>query len=640
MADSDSKLDKLKQSLYRRIGRPGQSRGWSRFTSTEHHTPEDWTHEHPRPSENAPVQQPRSGISLPVKFFIFSAIFFVIALGIAAFVIVRGTNVVSSENIDISVSGPVLVAGGDPFTLQVAVVNRNSAPLEQVDLLVEFPEGARDPDAPSEELTHTRETLGDIESGERVSHTISAMLFGEEDVRKEIVVGIEYRVAGSNAIFFKDKSFDIQIGQTPLGVLIDMPTEVNSGDEITLSIDVVSNSAETLENVALNVEYPFGFSFSDSSPEPSVGSTLWHLGNLEPHGRRTIRITGVIEGQDNEERTFRFNAGLAEGAGTQDIATTLLIAKRSLTISRPFVQVDLTLDNSADEVHVVPPNRPVSATVLWSNNLPIPVEDVVIEATLSGSVLDESSVQVLNGFYRSIDNTIIWDKTRVPVLARLDPGARGQFTFEFLGQDPRKTFFKNGELTLTVTISGQRVGDTAATTGEVSSSVSKKVQFASLVDLKGQVVYSTGPFENTGPIPPEAEKETTYTITWSVTNTSNDLLGATVSAALPDYVSWVGAVSPASEVVHFNPVGAEVRWDLGSVALGKGYQTAPREVSFQVSILPSISQVGSSPTVIGEATLSAQDVFTGVTLHDVEQALTTAIVSDPIYRFGSGDVTQ
>lgn len=639
MQEDKHRLDELKQSLYRRGQGEYKPRKWLPFTNKKQDVPGDWTHNHKQADMTGVVKPKRSRRNLSVRFFIFSVIFFLISLGIAAFLINRGSNLVSADNIDLVVSGPVSVAGGEPIKLQVDVTNRNNTTLEVVDLLVEFPDGTRDTEH-QEELRRTRELLGDLTPGASQSRNISALLFGEEHSQKEISVGIEYRVPGSNAIFFKESIFKVQIGTAPISILVDMPTQTNSGDDVEIVAEVISNVSETLENVVVSVEYPFGFAFKEAQPDADVGDDLWLIGDLEPEGRRTIHILGTLEGQDSEERTFRFAGGLSGSVDTEALATTLLAIKRSITISRPFLQAELTFGGVSGDVYAAEPFQPAVGTITWQNNLPTTVENVVVEASLTGDALNELSVSAQNGFYRSIDNTILWDKSRYSQFARLQPGARGQLTFEFTSQDPRSTVFTEGAVDIELTISGNRIGDTPDTTGPISSSVQKRVQFSSAVDFDSRGVYSVGPLENTGPLPPRPEQPTTYTVIWSVSNTSNDLVDGQVSAALPNYMEWVGTVSPSSENVTFNNVTSEVVWDMGLVSSGSGYTSPPREVAFQVRIVPSTSQLNTAPVILGAGTFTAHDTFTGTVRRAVGRDLTTAITTDPQYTPNDGKVSQ
>lgn len=644
MADERSKLDELKQALYERGKTLATPSRWGQYSKKRAGTEAgDWKHEHTRPSEAPGVtveKKPSTAMGLPIRLFIFSVIFFVIALAVAAFIITRGSNVVSSENIDITVSGPAQVGGGEVFTLQIDVTNRNNTTLELVDLIVEYPAGTRTSDGTQDPLPRSRVSLGSLTPGQRASQTVTARLFGEEGTEREIVVGIEYRVEDSNAIFFKDKVFAVEIGTSPLSLLIDIPPEVNSGKTIDITVEIVSNAEETIEDVALAIEYPFGFLFDEAEPSPNSSDNFWMIGDLAPEGRRTITLSGTMEGQDEEERTFRFIGGLAGGGIVREISTAILEAQRTLVIKRPFVQVDLVLNGSTDPIYIADPRRAVSAGIRWQNNLTVPVEDVVVTAELIGDALDEGSVQVLSGFYRSIDNTIIWDETRVSAFDRLEPGAKGTLNFDFRLQDPESALLRNDTVDIRVTIAGNRIGTTQGTTGEISSSVTKTVQVASAATIASHAVYSVGPFTNTGPLPPEVDKETTYTITWALSNTSNDLANAVVSAALPNNVRFIGTVDPSSESVTYNEFGREVRWDIGSVPAGIGYTSPPREVAFQVALVPSISQVGSAPLLVGPATLRGYDLFTETTVQSTSGEATTMITTDPTYSIGITRVVE
>jgi hypothetical protein len=118
-------------------------------------------------------------------------------------------------------------------------------------------------------------------------------------------------------------------------------------------------------------------------------------------------------------------------------------------------------------------------------------------------------------------------------------------------------------------------------------------------------------------------------VTWTVTNPSNDLSGAKVVTVLPTYVDWRGTISPTTEKVTYDDKNRTVTWDLGSVPARTGYDnTAARELSFQVTMTPSLSQINNSPNLTGVVTLNANDDFTNTNIQVVKQGVTTKI-DDP-----------
>jgi hypothetical protein len=160
------------------------------------------------------------------------------------------------------------------------------------------------------------------------------------------------------------------------------------------------------------------------------------------------------------------------------------------------------------------------------------------------------------------------------------------------------------------------------------------------ISLVAKALYNDGSFKNTGVIPPKAEKTTTYTINWSISNTFNNTSNVTVSAVLPSYVKFINNINPQNEAVTYNDVSGEVVWNVGNIKTNTGYISAPRQVSFQVSLLPSLSQIGTVPILIGDSTLRATDVFTNAPLSSAVDALSTDIVGDSLYRYGQGVVVK
>ena len=115
------------------------------------------------------------------KIFIASLAFFILSIGVAAFVFLGGTNLVSSKNVDIKVSGPVSVGGGQQSSFDINIVNQNNTDLEAVNLIVEYPEGTRDAADLSKDLKRDKFAIGTVKSGKSYTQKISAVFFGEKE---------------------------------------------------------------------------------------------------------------------------------------------------------------------------------------------------------------------------------------------------------------------------------------------------------------------------------------------------------------------------------------------------------------------------------------------------------------------------
>ena len=230
---------------------------------------------------------------LLVSFFIVSLLFFIGSIIFASFLYLGGTNVVSPENVDISVIGPVSVKGGEDFNLQIMISNNNNTSLESADLLITYPVGSRINGTESSDGRY-RESLGTIAPNQVINKTIKSAVFGEENSDKEIRVSIEYRNENSNAILGKDKSFTTLISSSPLSLFVDAPDEVNSNQDISLNLKVTSNSSETIKGGILSATYPAGFLFKSAIPQPTSGEDTWNLGDIKKGSEKIIKIKGII----------------------------------------------------------------------------------------------------------------------------------------------------------------------------------------------------------------------------------------------------------------------------------------------------------------------------------------------------------
>jgi hypothetical protein len=173
----------------------------------------------------------------------------------------------------------------------------------------------------------------------------------------------------------------------------------------------------------------------------------------------------------------------------------------------------------------------------------------------------------------------------------------------------------------------------------VSSSKDIVLKVPTTIGLIAESRRTSGPFTNTGPIPPKADLETTYTVSWTITNTVNDLTQTSVSAKLPYGVVWKGLVSPGSEKVSYDPDKRIVVWNVGNVTYGAGFSSSPRSVSFQLGLTPSANQTGSSLPLTSDASAQAVDSYTGMAVSASDPAVTTRYL-DSTFRDGDDKVVQ
>lgn len=560
-------------------------------------------------------------VRLAGVFFVAAFVFFIVALGIAGYFFYFGGNAVSVDKVTIDIQGPTTVAGGDTVPLSLTITNKNPVAIDNATIEIDFPSGTRDAANVLNAYPHYIENLGTLPSGASVTRSIKAVLFGAAGQALELPISFSYGAAGSNATFAKKSSYTLAISSTPLSVSVDTLSETVSNKPLTLTLTVRSNATVPLSNVVLSGAFPFGFSVTSSSLPLNNSSFL--LGTLAPGASKTITLTGILTGQNNEQRVFHFTVGTANGASNQTLSVSYMTQDATVTIAAPFIDTTLALNGDTSGAATIAPGSTQSVTVSYSNTLATSVTNAIVAISLSGSAIDYNSIQTTSGFYRSADHTIVFSTDTDPSLASLAPGASGIGAFSFstlpagaLGPSPTVNF--------TVSVSGTRIGQTNVPE-TVNSSVTKTFKVATAVALSAFSLHSSGPFNNSGPIPPRANQATTYAIQWTAQNRGSAVAGGTVTATLPGYVSYTG-VTAGSGTFSYDTSSRTVTWNIGDLAQGGSAQGA-----FQVSFTPSTSQKGSAPLLTGAVSFSGYDRFAGVTVAASADPVTTETTRDPGY---------
>ncbi|OGI75957.1 hypothetical protein A3C67_01150 [Candidatus Nomurabacteria bacterium RIFCSPHIGHO2_02_FULL_42_19] len=579
--------------------------------------------------------------SLFKKFFIFSVGFFILAVGYASYMFFVESNTVSNNNIDISILGNAFTAGGEELPLQIGITNRNTSALELVDLVVEYPKNSEV--NLGSETERIRESLGTIPPGVIRNENVRVVLFGEQGSIRPIKISIEYRVEGSNAIFVKEKSYEVTINSTPINLSLDLPTSVSPNQNMTLKVKATLNATRPAAKMLLRLDYPVGFQFTKATPAPSFGNNIWDLGDLAPGADKNIYVEGkILDVFDGEEKTFHVWSGSQSAADKSTIGTVFNSLKQTVVIKKPLIEAKFFIDGASQREYSSYSGTPINAEVRFTNNLDTKISDLEIRAKISGNAVNRKTIFAKQGFYNSSEDVIIWDKNSISRFKEIDPGDSGSVSFSISSLSlfsASSGMLANPSINIDVDISGQQTlaGYESKDLGNKESSV---IKIISDTGLAAKALYFSGPFKNTGAIPPKAEEETTYTVAWSLSNTANNISKASVRSTLPPWINFAGKFSPSSEDLIYNSSTKEIIWNIGNIPRGTGITTTGKEVSFVVTFIPSLSQVNTIPVIINDATLTGHDDFANLDIRVNKASLNTRLVNDSAFPSNGDRVVE
>lgn len=616
-SEEPEKIDRLRRAMYSRAIEPTLHERDRRALSNDPDMVNiDWARE----EQSLPISQvaPRGmniARTLLMWLLVVAVVFFLGAMTYFAyfFTFGGGSNGASASNIGISISGPTQISSGNKTELQIAITNRNTASLELTQLIVSYPNGTRSPADYTTAQPQWIQSLGTIHPGETRRGVAYAVLNGPQGSASSIKVELQYRLNGSNAVFTATNEYAFTYGSAPLSIVVDGNTQTVSGQPIELTATVSSNATTPLKSALMQVRFPFGFKLTGSHPALDANSVV-KLGDMDQGSKKQIIIDGVLSGAQDDSRVFTFTAGTYASATSTTLDVPLTTNMYTVGIARPFLGLALAVADSAQaskSTVVLQPGQKVTATITYTNNLPTAINNATIIAQFTGYQIDGSTVTTSDGFYRSNDNTIIWNKSTAPALGTLVPGASGILTFTFTAPSNEDLKGKpSPNMTIALSGSGTRVSDMGVIE-TLQSTAEKKFTLSSNVVLATNGLYYSSPYGSTGPMPPKVGIETTYAIVLTLLNTTNPIKEAKVTGIMPVYVRSTGKTSPSYEKIHFNQSNGTVSWDVGDIAAGVGQGTQPRQAAFEVGFTPSLSQLGQKPLLLKDIVFTGIDSITG-----------------------------
>jgi hypothetical protein len=587
--------------------------------------------------ERSVGERTKSGITSRMIKILFglSFLFFVFALIFAGYFLFGGKNQVSCDNIILKISGANTVASGKNLTLDIVVVNNNPVLMKNAYLDIYFPDGTRNAEITSANMPSLKKEIGTIEVGEKVRTTVQAILFGQEHTDKEITATVSYKIDDSDASFSCEEKHRVYISTSPVTLSVDGLEEISSGQELDLEVSVTSNSEETIPDLRLVADYPYGFEFVSSEPEPSEGNNVWDIGDVPQGVVRTLKLSGIVRGQGTESRRIVFSVGTKGVDDSEKLASVLQKIEHPILLTKPFIDLNLKLNDTEGPQTISNIENEVHGVLHWKNNLDYALHDVEIDAVFDGAILNLASVHSGKGFFRSIDKTITWTPQTFKKFRKLEAGEEGSLAFRFKANKPDlNTGITNPTIGITFNARARRISDNITVPESLKDQSRRKVLFNTNLFLESYALYATGPMKNTGPHPPRVDEETTYTVVWNIKNTTNDLSSVVVTGELPVNIKWMNSVDAdnGNSSLTFNPVTRKVTWSVGDVSRSTGFQTSPRTAYFQVSVVPSISQVGDELTLLSDSRARGVDTFTKDVINVGPNIVTTKLYKDPYFK--------
>lgn len=538
------------------------------------------------------------------KKVVFLILLLAVVAGIFTFWFYR-EGLFSKEILKLEILGPENAKVGDEIEYTVKYKNNGNFALEQPKLIFELPENSLTEDS----KTLITQNLKDIYPGDEEFVKFKARLLGKEKDLKVAKANLSYIPKNITARYESDTTFTTKIDSVPITLDFDLPSKAEKGKEIEYSVNYFSNVDYPLENLAIKIDPVNGFDFETSDPS-SLDNSEWKLQTLNKAQGGRINIKGRITADPKTQLNFIAKLGMRVSGSFIEIKETNL----NVEVIEPLLFISQQINGSAN--YVASPGELLHYEIFFRNIGSTPFDNLFMVVKLNGPAFDASSIKAENGGQANGD-LIVWDYKQVQGLKYLNVQQEESVKFDVK--------LKDG-WALSESEKNNIVVRDSVNISQITQDFDTKVNSNLGVSQAGR--YQNSAISNSGPIPPIAEKATTYTITWTINNYFNDLKNVKVKANLAQNVALTGLISPESESskFSFDSSSREIVWSAGDVAASAGNS---KSISFQVSFTPSAYQKNFIADIISEATISGEDQSTGATITAKSSAINTSMPDDP-----------
>ena len=626
------RLEEIRKKLYDRSS-AAKAVEQFRLTDMSVDVSRDWKVqppvEKPAPEPTPEPAQPKPRRRYRLYILLVSLFIFVFGAGLSSLYLYLGGNEISSDNISLSVSGPFTIGGGEVLEFEVALDNQNNVTMESATLIVKYPQGTRSVGEAPKNLFEERIPIAELVPGDSRTIPLRVAVFGEEQAQQQITATIEYRVTGSNSVFFKEAApYDFSISSSPIVLRVENPKTVTSGQAVDITMTVVSNSSSPQRDLLVSASYPSGFRFESSRPDPVFGTAVWKIDELLPEQSVSITLSGVVTGFSEESLRINVDLGPAQANDPFVVASLLAEANVDFTIESPFIEITTEVNGDPSASVVLEEGDTSRINLEITNTLDSTVHDLQVEVVPGGNSLNENSIVGASGFYDSNTGTIRWQASNNSTFESVGPGERRRLSFNVTPASTQPT----ASYDLVINVYARRVAVPRSELELVGTTLIE-AKFDSTIVVASQASRG-GAFVIAGPIPPQVGQTTTYALTIVAEAGVNDLTDAIVTTALPIYVNWRDSVVGDGDLIY-NAVSQQLEWKAGNIPSGQR-----KQVSFQVGITPSISQVGGSLVLLQSQTLRATDRFTDSRLQAQADPVYTELSTEAGFDEDNGIVVR
>ena len=553
------------------------------------------------------------------------------------FVLLNPNYQFGDKSLEITVDSPQNVASGDEVSYAITYRNREKVTLGNAELIFRYPDGftfIEGQPAASNEFNTTWQ-LGDLDRGAAGTITIRGKIIGEVGSLKTLNITSSFEPENFSSVFKETETFSSQITSTILALTVTGPEKILPEKKATYSLKYKNASQQDLTGVIIEVIYPQDFIFQEAQPAAYHNQTdarnlnnQWRIENLNRNQEGEILISGGFP-PGEQTRTAELKATI----GFLDSNTNVVSVQQEQLVSTQIINSGLKLDliiNGANQDQPVNFGQRLTYSLSYKNIGQHELSNVSLSLDINSQIVDFDSLNdslegTLNG------QVITWGPAQSKKLELLKPLNEGTIDFSIQIKSPENISLSVSSLATQSTLSATvgkiddiETPDLVIAGGDITNSINTDIA----LKVEGRYFDEDNIAVGTGPLPPVVGEKTTFRIYWSVANSLHDVSDVTVTAKLPDGVSFDNKFLVRTGVLTYSQQTNTVEWLIDLISANKTLDDI--SAWFDVAVTPTKQQVRRLLILTDQATLTATDEVTQSAITKTAKAVTSNLEDDPI----------
>lgn len=501
--------------------------------------------------------------------------------------------------VQLTIDAPETTQAGGELVYKIKILNQDSSKLVDMNLELVYDEGitysASTPKA--ENLSGSSFKVPDLSTGQNAVIIVKTVAQGNVNDDKKLVARLRYRFDNFNSPFTLEQSHTAKLVAADVVLDLSGPEQANNSEVVKYDLFYRNSSSKNIDNARIQISYPEGFVYGSSSPDPSLSNNTWNLGTLKANGNGKISFQGSFK-TARSGQSFDFQAELLVLDDNGNFFTQSSTSFTTSISARPL-SIEAKTASGSGKGGVVEPGDNVTVELKFQNNTQVVNTGVQVVAQIESDAIVDGSIKTESGYVQ--DQTVSWNGSSLSTLANLNPNDSGTIKFSFKVKDPATD---SGDTDLVITII-PKIKSNQNSSFIPGSDLELKI--SSPAGLSGGVSHIGGS------LPPQVGTESSFKVSLSLSNSSNNFRNGILTGFVPVGVTIDTGSFTNSErnLVKYDSSTGKLTWSLGQLVAHAGDGEPERKLEFNVKINPSNSQAGQSVVLFKNVNFSATDDFTG-----------------------------